>query len=203
MRPFSKTYTPAAVDTDGYVDGGSGAALTLLATSAGDSLAHQLNFTSAANISDHTFLVTGTDENGLAQTETVTGPAANTVESTKYFLTVTSIVPNSTLGADEVDIGWVDEFLTPTYRTDRYRDSLMFEIAVTGTIDYTAQMTLSDMQGTLAWTDIPATLVDAVDVIGITAAAQARMSPPPQAIRLKANSYSSGAVLTLRVIHND
>lgn len=200
MRPFSKTYTPAAVDTDGYVDGGSGASLTLLASSAGDSLAHQLNFTSAANISDHTFLVTGTDENGIAQTETVTGPNANTVESAKYFLAVSSIVPNATLGADTVDIGWVDEFVTPAYRTDRYRDSLQAEVIVTGTIDYSVQRTLSDMSGTLSWAD---TADATIDLIAITASVQWAMSPPPQAIRLKANSYSSSSVLVLRVIHND
>lgn len=205
MRPFEKTYAPAAADADGLVDGGSGASLTLLASGAGDGLAHRLNFTSAANISDHTFLVTGTDADGAAQTETVTGPESTTVESTKYFLTVTSIVPNATLDSDEVDVGWVDEFVTPTIPMNHHApNGASFETVVSGTIDYDVQQSLSDLTTPKPWnwTSIPAGLVDSVDLIGITASATFNMNPLPSAVRLVANSYSSSASISFYIVHS-
>lgn len=202
-RPFFKNYAPAAVDTDGLVDGGSGASLTLLASGAGDGLAHQLNFTSGANISDHTFLVTGTDENGTAQTETVTGPDATTVESTKYFLTVTSIVPNATLDADEVDIGWVDEFVTPTIPLDWRGSQKSVRVVVTGTINYTAQQTFSKMavlalNESFEWSDS----TDA-DLVSATTTQISVFDKPVTGFRLKANSYSSSAELDLYIVEAD
>ena len=205
MRPYSRSYTIAAVDTDGIVDGGTGASLTLLATSSGDGLAHQLNFTSAQNISDHTFTVVGTDENGAAQTEVVTGPNATTVESTKYFLTYESITPDATLDADTVDIGWVDEFVTPTYACNRYADAMMIETDISGTINYSVQQTLIPMtegSANLAWVDVGAGIADSVDVTAITVDAQFSMNPPPSGIRVVAHSYSTGATLALRATHN-
>lgn len=208
MRPKHKTYTPAAVDTDGIVDGATGATspVAQVGTSAGDGLAHQLNITSVADLSGITFTITGTDADGLALTEAVTGPNATTVETTGYFLTVTSVAISATLGANTVDIGWVDEFVTPTLPLNTYVDRANFRTVVTGTINYDVQSTLSDLRAITAgseldWQDIPATLVDAVDLIGITASADWRMQPPPRAIRLQANSYSSGAVLDLYVLH--
>lgn len=194
MRPLHKTYTPAAVDTDGIVDGGSGASLTLLSDGAGDGLAHQLNFTSSANISDHTFTVVGTDADGGALTEVVTGPDNTTVESTGYFLTVTSITPDSTLDADEVDIGWVDEFVTPTIGVNYHRSEASLSVDVTGTINYTAQQTFEELRGntssTLAWTDSTDT-----DLVSATASQISVFDKPVTGIRFKANSYSSGAAL--------
>jgi hypothetical protein len=46
---------------------------------------------SAADDSGDTFTITGTDVNGDAQTELVTGANAGTATGTKYFLTVTQI----------------------------------------------------------------------------------------------------------------
>lgn len=204
-RPFKRVYTPSDPDTDGLVDGGSGASLTLLASGAGDGLAHQLNFTSSADISDHTFTVVGTDENGMAQTEVVTGPNNTTVESASYFLTVTSITPNATLGSDEVDIGWVDEFVTPTFALNRYSDDVAIRVDVGGTINYTAQKTFDSMRiandgDAFTWSDVddPAGNIDMSD---ITASVEWAFDPIPTGMRLQANSYSSGATLTLYVVH--
>jgi len=204
MRPKRKTYTPAAVDTDGIVAAATGATtpLTQARTSAGDGLAHQLNITSAANLSGITFTITGTDADGVTQTEAIAGPNATTIETTNYFLTVSSVAISATLGANTVDIGWVDEFVTPSLRLDTYRNYVGAEVIVTGTIDYTVQATLSDMrirsEGAFQWSDC----VDAeIDLIAITAGVQWAFEPIPQAMRLKANSYSSGAVLNLYAVH--
>jgi hypothetical protein len=53
--------------------------------------ARQVTLVSAANLADKTFTITGTDVNGDALTESLTGPNNNTVTSTKHFLTVTEI----------------------------------------------------------------------------------------------------------------
>src|SRR3990167_6091082 len=57
--------------------------------------------------SDVTFSVVGTDAQGNAITEVITGPASGaTVVSTKYFYTVSSITPSAAQGGSEtVDVG--------------------------------------------------------------------------------------------------
>src|SRR5690349_18456172 len=95
----STTYTPAAADTDAIADDVTGAgAITLLATSAGDGLAHKITFASSANLSGLTFTIVGTDYRDQALTEVVTGPNNNSVSSTGYFKTWTSITKSATLG---------------------------------------------------------------------------------------------------------
>lgn len=207
MRPKHKTYSPATEDTDGYVNDATGAttSLTLLATSAGDSLAHQIGVASTSNISTVVFTITGTDADGVALTETVTGVNNSTVETTGYFLTVSSITISATLGAATVDIGWMDEFVTPTIPLNTYVDRATFRVGVTGTINYTVQKTLSDIRtratdGAFDWSDIedPAGLID---LSSVTASKDWVEQPCPTAIRLKANSYSTGAVLDLWIVH--
>jgi hypothetical protein len=146
-RPFYKNYAPADEDADGIANDATGAAtsITLASSSAGDGLAHQISFASSANLSGITFTITGTDADGVSQTEDVTGPNNDTVESTKYFLTWTSITKSATLGANTLDIGWVDEFVTPTIPLNWRAPDKTIRIDRTGTINYTAQQTLSKM----------------------------------------------------------
>lgn len=62
--------------------------------------ARQVTITSAGNDAGRTFTVTGTDVNGDALTEAVTGANADTATSTKHFKTVTQIaVDAATAGA--------------------------------------------------------------------------------------------------------
>ena len=53
--------------------------------------ATQVSFTSASNNSSATFTITGTNQDGVSITEDVTGPNNSTVESTKFFKTITGI----------------------------------------------------------------------------------------------------------------
>jgi hypothetical protein len=207
MRPFYKLYSPSAEDTDGIVDGATGATspLTQLTTGPGDGLAHQVNITSAANLSAITFTITGTDADGVALVEAVTGPAATTVESTGYFKTVTSVAISATLGANTVDLGWVDEFVTPTIPLNTYAQGVSGNIDVTGTINYTVQATNSDVRtrsedGPFNWFDIEDATIDLID---ITADVQFGIGPIPRAVRIKANSFSSGATAALRLVHQN
>lgn len=97
---------------------------TMTATNSGDydgvgnRLAHQVSLRndSANSKSGITFTLTGTDANGNAQVETMAGPGTSaTVESTKYFATLETVAVSATLGADTVDVGWVDDVATKIY----------------------------------------------------------------------------------------
>ncbi len=205
MRPFYKLYSPAAESTTGIVNGATGATspLTLASAGAGDGLGHQLSITSAANISAITFTITGTDADGVTLTEAVTGPNATTVESTGYFKTVTSITISATLGANTANVGWVDEIATPTIPLNTYARGASCNVDVTGTINYTVEATNSDMRtrdddGPFNWFEMSD---PNIDLIGITADVAFGLFPMPRAIRLKTNSYSTGATAALRIVH--
>lgn len=99
---ISLSQTPAA---------GPNEALTItgaLATASVATLGYNRKVTidAAGDESGRTFTVTGTDENGTAQTEAITGPNATSVAGTKDFLTVTGVsVDANTAGAVTVGAG--------------------------------------------------------------------------------------------------
>ena len=97
----SAVITTTALDADGLSTAaavGNNAALTLggALTSGGaytadTGTARQITLLSVGNDSDKTFTVVGTDVNGDALSETVTGANAGTATSTGYFATISSI----------------------------------------------------------------------------------------------------------------
>ena len=80
----------------------SGSATTLVIADGGPygNLTETITLYSSANNSGNTFTITGTDGNGDAQTEDVTGPNAGTVNSANKYLTVTSIVSDGAIVTD-------------------------------------------------------------------------------------------------------
>ena len=150
MRPKRKSYTLAAASVTGYLSNATGATWTLSSTAGPvDGTAHLVTIKGDA-VTDHsgkTAVITGTDANGNAQTETIAAlpNGATTVTSTKYFKTVTGVVPSATIGADTMDIGWAAACATPSYIVDQYRISpANIGVTVGGTVTYTAQQTLTD-----------------------------------------------------------
>ncbi len=201
---FQKTFTPANANLTGFASNVTGAAFTLTATSSGDSLAHQVSIRndSATDHSGKTVTLVGTDADGRAQTEVVTGPAGSaTVESTLYFLTLTSATPSATIGADTFDIGWVDEFSTKTLAINWRGGNAALDVNVSGTIDYSLQQTFDDIQyKTTAF-------VWGVDDVSTWTAQTADQTllfrAHPKAIRCIVNSYSSGASIVLSYTQRD
>ena len=51
--------------------------------------------TSSGNDSSNTFTITGTDVNGFAQTEDLTGPSSTTTSSAKGYKTITDVVSDN------------------------------------------------------------------------------------------------------------
>ncbi len=200
MRPNVIDIDVADANLTGFASNVTGAAFTLTSTAATDGLAHQVSIRndSGTNHAGKTVTLVGTDADGKALTEAVTGPGAGaTVESSGYFLTLTSATPSATIGADTFDIGWVDEVASQTYPIDRmspYQANILVD--VTGTIDFTVQelwenvYDVSNPQQDATWINITALASKTADT-----ASQATLGAT--AIRLIVNSYSSGAELQM------
>lgn len=203
MRAKYFTFSPSAVDTDGLANDLTGVgpwtSANFVTTATPDGLAHQLNLTSAANLSAITLTLTGTDADDNVITEAVTGPNATTVETTAYFKTLTGVSASSTLGANTLDIGWVDEFVSQTIPLDSYSNvPATISVGISGTADIDIDDTNDDIrdggiQSSWTW------LVDA-NFDGQTASVGGQLtSQGLRAIRLKANSYSSTPTITLNI----
>lgn len=76
-----------------------------------------ISMTAAGNASTTTALVTGFDVYGRLMTQSMTGPNADTVNSTKAFASILSVVPAGT-EANPVSVGTADIFGLPFCMTD-------------------------------------------------------------------------------------
>ena len=76
-----------------------------------------ISLTSLSNLSGVNFLVTGYDVYGRRQTQLVTGPNGNTVNTKKAFMAILSVVPQST-SALTVSVGVADIFGLPWRAVD-------------------------------------------------------------------------------------
>jgi hypothetical protein len=200
-KPTTYDVDPANVSLTGFLSNATGATWTLTATNSDDSIAHQVSIRNDAAV-DHsakTALLTGTGPAGQAQTETINLPGVSaTVESTKYFLTLTSVVPSATIGTDTMDIGWVDEISTTLYPLD-WRSSTPATYAVTGlagTCQFDIDETFEDFQGS-------ETLMDSVTFATKSSnqAADVIVAGTANAtgVRLKMDSYTNTAELQFSI----
>ncbi len=208
-RPKQFSFTPANESTTHFATALTGAGpfipptgFTRSATT--DALAHQVTLTSAANLSGSNITINGTDADDRTIAETIAGPNVNTVETTKFFKTITSITASVSLGANTMDVGIADEFVSPTLPQERYLVSGFppaVQVIITGTINFDIEDTDSDFrdtpnsppaQDTLNW------LNDA-NFTNKTASLAANLAYTPQAIRFVANSYSAGATVKMTV----
>jgi hypothetical protein len=199
MRIKEYDFDPAAASLTGFASNVTGAAFTLTANSSGDGLAHQVSIRndSATDHSAKTVTLVGTDPNGAALTEVVTGPDTSaTVESAGYFLTLTSATPSATIGADTFDIGWVDEFASKTIPLDAHSaKAALIGIKVTGTIDYTVEQATNNVLTagkTPNWLAISA-------LSAKTASLHVSADVGATAIRLICNSYTDTAEIQMNV----
>ncbi len=199
-RPVNVSITPANVDADGICASQTpvGAIALTLDGALGTTLdyARQLCIVSASDISNRTLLFTGTDEFGRAQTETVTGPNATTVETTKYFKTITSIVISGT-AAGALTVGTVDELATqPLPLEYRNRVAAMVAVDVTGTINFSVQETFDaifDTSVVPTWWDVTA-------LASKTADTRSQISVGARGIRIIVNSYTDTATFNYDVV---
>ena len=96
----SKFFEPDGVDADQVSASGSATTLVIVDGGPYGNLTETITLYSSGNNSGNTFTITGTDGNGDAQTEDLTGPNAGTVNSANKYLTVTSIVSDGAIVTD-------------------------------------------------------------------------------------------------------
>lgn len=150
---ITNSYSSLAADTDAYANDiapTNATPVTLLATSAGDDLAHKIIVTnnSATDYSGggKKLTIVGTGFDGTPITEDLTGPAgSNTSTTTNYFLTVTSITPNFTrTTTDTFDIGFTAAALTPpiqvAQKANNMASAMGISVDATGTPAYSLQL---------------------------------------------------------------
>lgn len=195
-------YDPANANLTGFASNVTGATWTLTATAATDGFAHQVSIRndSVTNHSAKTATLVGTDYAGAAQTEVMNLPNTSaTVESTKYFKTLTSITPSASIGADTMDIGWVDEYI-PTAIMLNHNDwvGALIQVVITGTITCTFEVTAAARQyivdGTALWSNTGTS-----GLVNLTGSVLGQLEPHLTAARLKVASYTDGALITVYV----
>lgn len=206
MRPAYYSFDPADADADGFandVTAASGAPFTLAATEVSDGLAHKVSLTpSGAVTGDYT--ISGLDADGEPQSEVLATDAANAVTSVLFYSELTSILAPSGLGAETVDIGWVDEFASQTIPLEIYLHGIPVNCQVTlaGTANFDIEDTMSDIRASTspppAQNDF--TWLNDANFTNKSASLSAQLAVVARAIRLVINSYSSGAELELAII---
>ena len=169
-----------------------------------DLFAKQIGFASTGNISGVNFTVSGYQDKNktIAISETIAGPNNNTVETTNYFYSIQSIFASGAVGTN-TKAGPVDEAISqiiPIARTnsDRNERQVGLTFIVTGTINYTVQQTNDDVQSltdrTFDWLD-----QDDSALVNATTSKNGNYIVVPQAMRVRIDSYSSGAALKIQV----
>jgi hypothetical protein len=206
MRPKVITIDPDNVDADGLSVAAAvaaagtltlGGALTSGGTFTAD-YARQLGITSSGADDGRTFTITGTDANGIAQTEALTGPSTATVESTKYFKTVSSIAVDAAC-AGNISVGTVDEFVTNTIPLKRNSNAPTISLEnVSGTIDVSVEQTYSNV--------FDPTKINYVachaDLTNVTSDAAENLDVNATGVRLVCNSYTNTAELIMVILQD-
>lgn len=216
QRLKTYTLTPAAADADGICQSQTPAAggaqnLTLngaLVTGGVGVLDVQRHviITSAGNDTGRTFTVYGVDGIGHTISEAVTGVSGGAASTTKNFKTVTRVaVDDNTAGA--VTVGTNGAMETAWYPVDRYDSyGYGFGVDITGTGNYTVQHTYDDPfpQGPVTPSmDFVLKAYDHPDISAKTTdqhGSYDMISNTITALRLKVNSYSTGASFKLGIV---
>lgn len=159
--------------------------------------ARQVTIVAAANESANTFVVTGTDTNGAAFSETVAGPNATTATTNSYFQTVTSVtISGNAVGA--LTVGMTNTAASPRIRFDDFAPSnISIQCNVTGSATYTVQSTLDDPSdpfnpvpiGSMVWVSSSDT-----NVVAATATRQSNFLFAPKFCRVVLTTTSTGFV---------
>jgi hypothetical protein len=157
---------------------------------------------SAHDQSGKTYTVTGTDADGLAESEDLAGPGSGaTVTTLKYFLSVTNIVVSAGTASSTVDIGTVDEAVSQTLPLNyRANNPANYQSNVTGTASFAVDQTMSDVQA-LANPSNDATWfkVAALGAVDILSEGQRHI----MAMRVVVDTHSAGAEIQTIVFQNE
>jgi len=96
----AKFFEPQGVDDNAVSTTGTATTLVIADGGPYGNLTETITLTSSDDNSGNDFTITGTDGNGDAQTEVLTGPNAGAVNSANKYLTITSIVSDGAIATD-------------------------------------------------------------------------------------------------------
>jgi hypothetical protein len=108
-------------------------------------MSRTVSLTSTNNLSGVNFTITGT-YNSQIVSETRAGPNNNTVYTTQLFDSVTSVSANGAAAAVSIGTGTTGHTRWFNYDYNRHFSTLSIQAVVAGTIDYTFNVTLDDVQ---------------------------------------------------------
>lgn len=201
---ITQIYEFASVSLTYFASNVTGATWILSQTETPDLLAHQITIqnNSATDHSGKTATIVGTDADGKEQTEIITLPNASaTVASDLYFKTITSITPSASIGSDTMNIGYNNAVVSRTIPLDwrMVNNVTTFSFTVTGTLNYTLQDTVYDVQNLnpidIVWQDTQDAYMNES-----TSSVIRSYYAPVKAARVVINSYSDGAKLVFNCI---
>ncbi len=196
MRPIVVSITGLASSTTSIATSQTATSFTLDGAIVSNGVAVLANsqfisLTSATDQSAKTITVTGADPNGAPITETITGPNATTVVSTKYYskvFTVTaSVAATLSVGVSNTG-GAVSPIITANWRERQFKAGvgLIFSGTATATVEHTFD-DINDSTATLNW--FPTSGLTAV-----TANSESNYAFPFRGTRLRVTAYTSGTV---------
>lgn len=200
MRPIKLSITPVTTSATGFRSNATGVDFALTTGTTTDGLGHKVNIKNDA-ATDHsakTVVITGIDVDGNIITETGNLPAGSaTVTYTKYFKTLTSVVPSATIGADTMDIGWAAPSVSKTIPLEwRSNASAALHCDITGTINFTPQQIpaniydIASPSNSAAWGT--AITAGTADVAGTATLGS-------NAVRILTNTVTNGATIDFYV----
>lgn len=203
-KPKSLTLAPQAPDDDSVCESqtpGAGGSLTFNGDAVSDGVATfatpcRVGITPAGDESGRTFVLTGTDRYGRSISETLAGTNATEIVSALDYKTVTDVTIDDS-AADAIKVGNTDALSTAWIPRNRYQSYMSQQFDISGTINYTLQHTLSDVQAPGFREDDAVVIADG-DIAGETTDQTLFSDRVIVASRVIVNSYSAGATLVWR-----
>lgn len=207
MRPITIKLSPSAANAANIAASqtpGAAGNLTLTAlASSGLEMARILLLTTNADETSKSFVVTGTDADGSVISETVTGVSSSTAVTVNAYKTVTSIHVSA---ATTAAITWGTRGTTlvgnsATIPLNFYeRTPATIAIEISGTANVSIIETFDDVLGSV--TGANATFMAAqTGLTSQSSTTNSTLTTNCTGIRVQLNSYSTGAVVTTRIIH--
>jgi len=210
MRPKTITISPDAADANGICESqtptaGGSQDLEIAGDLASDGVAtmdvpRHISIASDGNDSGRTFTITGTDRDGKALTEEITGPNGTTVKSKRNFKTITTVnIDDDSAGA--LLVGSADELESQWIPLDSRKKKISFfnTLSSGASLSYQLKYTGDDVFVS-TFTEYGATKHNATGVL-TTDNAIASDSPITAAC-IAITGYSSGT-LTTRIVTSD
>jgi hypothetical protein len=203
MNQVRKEYTLINADQDYFANNVTGASWTIStnATPNGEAYKVAILNNSATDHSAKTATIIGLDADGKVQSEVANLPAGSaTIYTSKYYSSLTSIVPSATIGADTMDIGTSGFFASKSFFLDTSKTASIGFDLVSGTINYTAQCTYNNnSEVPYIWQNLSKS---GQEFYEDTASDNAFLLSPPNAIRFITNSFSSTPNFFISIINN-